>query len=509
MKVKNMQMGLQVFAEEKPHEVAIVCYEQALTFQDLYHRVNTIANSLLELGVTKGDHIAVYMRNRLEMPEIYYAISVVGAVCLPINYMLEGDSLSGLLNGSDARYVFVEGELLPKIEVVKDQLSYVSNKTIIVLDAKPETPFSNYESMLQHGSTEDPTVLVNPDDTFNIMFTSGTTSLPKGIVIDGGTTFKRVHCFTEEWQMNSSSVTLITVPLYHSVGLTFSWLLPLLGSRLIIMREFNPKLTLQWIEDHQITHAFFVPTQYHYLLQVPELEKFQFSSLQLLIAAAAPLSAEMKKQIVGKFRCDLTEFFGSSETSAYITLRPEDVINKATSIGRKLKEKEVEVRLIDADGNDVGLGEDGEFAIRSPYLFSEYYKSPEQTEETFLPGGWYCTGDMGKMDCDGFYYLLDRKKDMLISGGVNVYPKDIEEVVQRHPAVEEVAVIGIPNERWGEAVKAYIVLKKDQSCSAEDMMLFSNEKLANFQRVKEVEFIDALPRNPSGKILKRQLRERK
>lgn len=507
MKVTNMHMGLQVFAEKKPNEVAIVCYEKSLTYQDLYHHVNALANSLVELGVKKGDHIAVYMRNCLEMPVIYYAISSVGAICLPINYMLVGETLSSLLNAADAKYIFVEDEFSSKIEDIKDSLTHVSDKTIITVGSAAGTNFNTYESMIQKGSTENPDVLVTLEDQFNIMFTSGTTSLPKGIVVDSGTTYKRTHSFMEEWGMDSSTVLLISVPLYHSVGLTLSWTLPLLGLRLIIMREFNPVLTLEWIEKHQITHSFFVPTQYHYLLQVPEIEKYDFSSLQLLIAAAAPLSAENKKRILGTFGCGLTEFFGSSETSAYIMLYPDDVIRKAASIGQKMKEPDVEIRLVDNDGNDVASGEDGEFAIRSPYLFSEYYKAPEQTEESFLPGGWYCTGDMGKMDSEGFYYLLDRKKDMLISGGVNVYPRDIEEVVQTHPAVQEVAVIGIPDELWGEAVKAYVVLKEEQSFNAEEMMLFSNEKLAKYQRIKEVEFIDALPRNPSGKILKRELRK--
>ncbi|WP_342515130.1 AMP-binding protein [Sporosarcina sp. FSL K6-1522] len=507
MNITNMQMGLKVFAEQKPHEVAITSYGQSLTFQDLYHRVNALTNSLVALGVQKGDHIAVYMRNRLEMPEIYYAISAVGAVCLPVNYMLVGDSLTNLLNASDVKYVFVEEDQLSQIEAIQDRLTYISSQTIIVVGSTSETPVNHYESMLQQSSIEDPTILVDPDATFNILFTSGTTSLPKGIVFDGDTVFKRTQSFGNEWKMDSSTVTLISVPIYHSVGLTFTWFLPLFGCKLVIMREFDPILTLQWIQDHQITHAFFVPTQYHHLLQVPNIRHYQLSSLQLLIAAAAPLSAEKKKQITEKFNCRLTEFFGSSETSAYIILRPEDVIDKAASIGKKIDETVVEIRLIDAQGNDVSPGEDGEFAIRSPYLFSEYYKAPQETQDSHLPGGWYCTGDMGKIDSDGFYYLLDRKKDMLISGGVNIYPKDIEEVVQLHPAVQEVAVIGIPDELWGEAVKAYIVLKEGQSCSEEEMIHDSNKKLAKFQRIKEVDFIQALPRNPSGKILKRELRK--
>lgn len=507
MKITNMQMGLKVFAEEKPHDVAIVYYDQSLTFQNVYHRVNAIANSLLSLGVKKGDHIAVYMRNRMEMPETLYAIAAVGAVCLPINYMIDGENLLNLLSFSDVQYIFVEKEQLPNIEAIKEQLTFIRNEAIITVGSNSNEEYTNYNTMLQLGSIEDPNIQMSPEDTFNIMYSSGTTSLPKGIVFNEGKVFERMGNATKEWQINSSSITLISVPIYHSVGHTFTWFLPLFGCRIVIMREFNPITSLQMMQEHQVTHAFFVPTQYNFLLQASEVKEYQLLSLQLLISAAAPLSANMKKQIIKQFNCNLTEFFGSSETGAFLYLRPEDVVNKTASLGKK--SEIVEVRLVDNNGNDVGVGEDGEFVIRSPFLFNEYYKLPHETKNAYLPGGWFCTGDMGKIDSEGFYYLLDRKKDMLISGGVNVYPKDIEEVIQLHPAVLEVAVIGIPSKRWGESVKAFVVLKEDKEITEDELIHFCNEKLAKFQRIKELEFINSLPRNPSGKILKRELRKKK
>ncbi|MDF2680573.1 MAG: hypothetical protein K0R47_1763 [Brevibacillus sp.] len=502
----TLHMGLKVFAKNSPHHEAI-CYEdKVLTFREVYERCNALANSLLEIGVKKGDHIAVYMRNRLESAEIYYAISAVGAVCIPMNYMITGDSLVHLLRTSDSRYLFVEEEQLSHFEKVAPQLEQIRPETTIVVSMQPVLPYHHYEKLLAAGSTKDLEISVLPDDPAAILFSSGTTSLPKGVVLTQEVVLQRLLRTAIERKINYTSKALVSTPIYHSVGHSHMFYLSVFGCRLVISREFQPEKVLQLIQNHQVTHAFFVPTQYYLLLQLPTFEQYDLSSLKMLVAAAAPLSEGKKRQIIEKFNCELTEFFGSTETSMFLSLRPREVVKKAASLGQQCDF--VEVRLVDDQGNDVAAGEDGEFVIRGPVLFSHYYNLPQETAESMLPDGWFRTGDMGYQDEEQFYYLRDRKKDMIISGGVNIYPKDIEEVLLMHPDVFEAAVIGFPDEVWGEAVKAFVVLKESAQCDPEELLLFSNEKLAKFQRIKALEFVSSLPRNPSGKVLKRELRLR-
>ncbi|MCU6598945.1 AMP-binding protein [Peribacillus frigoritolerans] len=502
--MENCHSGLKAFAKNKPDVVAITFYNQTLTFEELYYRVNALANSLLKMGVQKGDHIALFMRNRLEMPEIYFAISSIGAVSLPVNYMMKGNNLVQLLNQSDAQYIFVEKELLNNFEEIRDKLHLIKPETTIIVDSSTDK-YVDYRELLSNGSKEETRINVNFEDVISIMFSSGTTSQPKGIVVKQKSIVNRVLRAAIDWKLNYSSVVMVSVPMYHSVGHFYTMMLGLTGCSIVITREFDSRVALHLIEKHQVNHAFFVPTQYYWLLQEPAIDDYQLHSLELLVSGAAPLAKDFKKEIIEKFDCAFTEFFGSSETGIILTLHPEDVISKSGSLGQQVEY--AEIRLVDEGGNDVKLGEDGEFVARGSWLFSGYYGLEKETKEAFLPGGWLKTGDMGKRDEEGYYYLCDRKKDMIISGGVNVYPRDIEEVILSHGAVADTAVIGVADEVWGEAVKAFIVLKPGEKLTQEDVFHYSNERLAKFQRIKMVEFVTSLPRNPSGKILKYELRK--
>lgn len=505
MDIGSVHAGLKVHAKNRPNDVAVVYGNKSLTFRELYRRVTALANSLLEMGIQKGDHVALYMRNRIEMMEALYAISTIGAVSVPINYMVAGENLATLLNQSDARYIFVEIEQLEKFEHIIGRLDSIVEKTTILIDSASQKAYVQYEPLVAKGSTEELNVAVHSSDLFAILFSSGTTSEPKGIMVTHEKNVYRILRSAIDWKTGASDVMLITVPIYHAVGFGLIFRPAILGVKVVITREFDPETTLRLIERQQISQAFFVPPQYVALLQVPTFAEHDLRSLQLLISAGSPLAKDVKKRITENFGCGLLEFFGSSETGAYIIQQPKDVIWKTASIGQQVGY--MEVRLLDGNEKDVGIGEEGEFAVRGPLLFCGYYKQADETEEAFLPGGWFKTGDMGKVDGDGFYYLLDRKKDMIISGGVNVYPRDIEQAIHTHPDVLEVAVIGIPDEKWGEAVKAYVVLRKGRKQSENTLITFANSHLANYQKVKELVFLEKLPRNPSGKILKRQLRE--
>ncbi|ARD47055.1 class I adenylate-forming enzyme family protein [Sporosarcina sp. P33] len=502
--IGTVHSGLKVFAKNRANDVAVVCENQSLTFKELNLRVNALANSLIDLGIKKGDHIALYMRNCIEMVEIFYAISSAGAVLVPLNYMLDRENLAELINKSDAKYIFINQREYPKLEEIADKLEVINNKSIIVIESEANSLCINYEDLVESGSPEDPKVEVASEDLFAILFSSGTTSSPKGSKISHGTqVYRQLRTYIER-SVSNNDVVLITVPMYYSIGFSFCLWPGMMGSKIVITKEFNTIKALELIEEHGVSQAFFVPTQYNTLLQEPSFDKFDLSSLRQLSSSGAPLSKELKNEIIARFNCKLFEFFGSTETASYIIMHPENVVNKTGSIGQQVNY--MEVRLLNEQGKEVDIGEDGEFVVRGPLLFDGYYNQPEETAKSYLPGGWFCTGDMGKMDEEGYYYLLDRKKDMIISGGINIYSKDIEQVIQSHHSVFETAVVGIPDQKWGEAVKAFIVLHQEQSVSKDELMQYFNNKLARFQKIKEIEIITSLPRTASGKVLKRELR---
>lgn len=507
MKHDNLHLGLNLHAKNSGNETALVYEGNRFTFSEFNHRVNTLGQSMLSQGIKEGDHVILYMRNRLEMVEIFYAISSIGAVAVPINYMVRGQDLIQLVNSSDAVFAFVEIEKYPDFEEGLAKFSKIRESNTVLVGDLPkglDENFLVYRTFLTAGHASDIQVPVGSEDLSAFIYSSGTTSLPKGIMLTHGALLTRVLRFAIEWGLSYKDTVLITVPLYHSIGHALMLTLSVLGCKLVVTREFDPEKTIKLMQDEKVTCSIFVPTQYTMMLQVPTIDQYDLSSVRLLISGGAPIIADTKKLIMEKFSCEFSEFFGSTETGAVVVLRPKDVIRKAKSVG--LQAEYAEIRLVDNEGNDVEIGEEGEFAVRWGGLFSGYYNLPEETKKSHMEDGWFLLGDIGKMDDEGFYYLLDRKKDMIISGGVNIYPKDIEEVLYTHPAVLETAVIGTPDEKWGENVKAFVVLKNDEKVEKEELMEYCNQQLAKFQRIKELEFLSSLPRNPSGKILKRELR---
>lgn len=508
MKYQNMHQGLQYHAKTKGNETALIYENQRLTFRQLSDRVEMLGQALMKSGIKKGDHVLLYMRNRLEMAEIYYAVSMIGAVAVPINYMVRGKDFTELVNSSDAVFAFIEIEKLSDFEeCLPNLIRITSQNTVLIRNSINEeagNKYKDYAVFRSSGTNQPIDVEVSPGDLSVFIYSSGTTSLPKGIMLTHGAMLTRSALSTAEWGISEKDTVLITVPMYHSIGQGMIFSLSSHGCRVIITREFDPKRTLQIMQNEKVTYSIFVPTQYNMMLQEPAIDEYDFSSVRLLISGGAPIHANTKKKIMAKFKCEFSEFFGSSESGVIVLLRPKDVIRKAKSVG--VQTEIAEVRLVDQNGNDVAPGEEGEFACRWDGLFSGYYNLPEETKKSFLEGGWFLLGDMGKIDEEGYYHLLDRKKDMIISGGVNIYPKDIEEILYTHPDVLEAAVLGVPDEKWGENVKAFIVLKDGQKASKDELMEYCNQQLAKFQRIKELEFLESLPRNPSGKILKRELR---
>ncbi len=501
----NLHLGLALHAKNNGNGTALVYEDKQLTFAEFYHRVNSLGRSMIAQGIKKGDHVILYMRNRMEMVEIYYAISTIGAVAVPINYMVRGRDLIELVNTSDAVLAFVEIEKESNFNDAMENFKRIKpENTILVGGISKDKDYIDYNEFITSENSTPINVHVGTDNLSALIYSSGTTSLPKGIMLTHGALLTRVLRFAIEWGLSYKDTILITVPMYHSIGHSLMLTLSVLGCKLVVTREFDAEKSIKLMQSEKVSCSIFVPTQYNMMLQVPTIDQYDLSSVRLLISGGAPIHADTKKLIMKKFSCEFSEFFGSTETGAVIVLRPKDVIRKAKSVG--LQGEYAGIRLVENEGKDVGIGEEGEFAVRWGGQFSGYYNLPEETMKSHLEDGWFLLGDVGKMDEEGFYYLLDRKKDMIISGGVNIYPKDIEEVLYTHPAVLETAVIGTPDEKWGENVKAFVVLKEGEKASKSEIMEYCNDQLAKFQRIKELEFLDSLPRNPSGKILKRELR---
>jgi acyl-CoA synthetase (AMP-forming)/AMP-acid ligase II len=345
---------------------------------------------------------------------------------------------------------------------------------------------------------------VEEEDDVIILYTSGTTGVPKGIVLTHRTRLTYCQWCGLEYGMLFDDIHLITTPMYHNVACFLSQTQFFTGGTVVIMRKFSAEGCVGLIEREKITSTFMVPTQLNLVLQKSGTEQRGLSSVRTLITGAAPLATRTKEQIIGLFNCDLQEMYGLAETGPITNMKPGDALRKARCVGQPFFH--MEMRVVDDHGHDVLEGEVGEIAARGPLLLRTYYGNEKAYNDAFRDG-WFLSGDLGRVDDEGFLYLVDRKKDMICSGGFNIYPMDIEEVLHSHPKVHESAVIGVPDEKWGESVLAMVVLRPGQSVTEEELIRYCKDEMATYQAPKIVKFIEELPRNPSGKVLKRELRE--
>ena len=489
------------------HKTALVCGDRRVTWRDFNARVNRVANALLGLGMQKGDKISVVMPNSIEMVEVMCGIVKMGGVLVPLSASVPGLGLVLQVNDSDSKVLFVGPPLDQAIGPHLDELPGVIEGGFIAVGFVADG-WCSYEDLLDGASAAEPDVALTYDDDFNIMYSSWTTGVPKGIVHTHFARHQFALTFTLGFRINFGTVGIVTTPLYSN-GTWLVWLPTLLaGGTVVIMPRFDRSVFLALVQRERVTHAFMVPTQYIVTMEEPDFDRYDLSSLQLLISAGSPLLSATKEQILQRFGCDLAEVYGLTEGLATI-LPPEMVRQKVGSVG--VPWMGFDIRIIDTDGQELPRGEIGEIVGYSTWMMRHYHKQPEKTAEAIWTNergrSYIRTGDIGRLDEDGYLYILDRKKDMIISGGQNVYPIDIEEVLLKHPAVREAAVIGIPHEKWGETLLALIVLQSDATLHAEEMRAWANRQLAGYQRIATVEFRESLPRNQLGKLLKRELRD--
>jgi fatty-acyl-CoA synthase len=487
-----------------------------LSFREYDERGCRLANAWLDMGLKKGDRISVLLYNVVEYMEIYLAAAKAGMVVVPINFRWVGSEIEYVVNDSDSKAFLCSEEFLDEVEPVRGGFEQVDAGRFIFLGDEDKTPdgYVDYETIIDEASPEQPDVNVAPRDTWIHLYTSGTTGRPKGVIRSHESYVAHYFITDVEHAANSDDIGMIVMPLCHVNSTFYSFMFTYVGGGVYIhrARNYDPAELLEIIAREKITFTSLVPTHYILMLNLPEevRKKYDLSCIRQLLISSAPARKETKLGIMEMFpNAELFEAYGSTEAGLVTLLRPCDQLKKPGSIGKECVGTD-EVKLLDEHGNPVPQGEVGELYSRGPAMFDEYWKMPEKTARSFR-GEYFTAGDMARMDEDGYYYIVDRKDNMIITGGEKVYPSDVESIIASHPGVLDVAVIGIPDEKWGEAVKAVVVPKDPNKPPAEDEIIeFTRGKLAGYRRPKSVDIIkpEEMPRTATGKILHRTLRER-
>jgi len=496
-------------ARYRADALAVVCSGERLTWLQMEQRGNRLAHALLRAGVRHGDRVVTLLANCIELLEVYWACARVGAVAVPVSPLLMPAGLATLLADAEPRLIFLSVATRNAGVQASSALGGPPCCVLVGGDAQSDAGQAciPYAAFVDHDAADRIEVPVAPDDLCNIMYTSGTTGLPKGIALTHRIRAHYATLLANAWRMTPESVVLHTGALVFNGA--FVTLMPalLIGCPYILHAQFDPAAFIEDVEREQVTHTMLVPSQITAILDSADFDASRLLSLQVMVSLGAPLPAAHKDRLESLLAGRLHELYGLTE--GFITiLDKRDTAHKRGSVG--IPPPYFDLRIVDEAGQDVPTGAIGEIVGRGPLLMPGYYRRPDLTNQA-IREGWLHTGDLGRVDNDGYLYLVDRKKDMIDSGGVKVYPRDIEEVIARHPEVAEAVVFGIPDDRWGETPVATVKLKPGiaaQDARAEALRDWINANVgAKYQRVSRVLFVTDFPRNAAGKILKRCLRE--
>ena len=505
---------LRVNAKKFPDRMALKDSRRSLTFKEYNERSCRLANGLQKLGLKKGDRICILSHNCLEFMELYAATAKTGIVAVPINWRISPQDMEYVINDSDARAVVVGEKLLEMVNGIRPRIKSIHPGSFIAISDRSQEGYVSYEAVLASGSPDEPGTRADPPDVWIQLYTSGTTGKPKGVVRTHESYIAFYLINAIDYGYTQHDYGLIVMPLCHVNSTFYSFVFTYLGAAVYIHREYNFDAAelLGIIDREKITFTSLIPTHYNLIFNAPEeaRKKFDGSSMKQILCSSAPVRQQMKLEVLKFFRnAALFEAYGSTEAGLVTLLRPEDQLRKLGSIGQECAGTDT-LLILDEDKRPVKPGEIGELYSRGPMMFREYYKMPEKTKSSFS-GEYFSAGDMARIDEDGYYHLVDRKANMIITGGEHVYPTEVEEVISRHPAVFDVAVIAIPHDKWGEAVRAVVILKQGKTATEKEIIDFCAEKgLASFKKPKTVDFIlpEEMPRTATGKILHRILRER-
>ncbi|HVT25434.1 MAG TPA: fatty acid--CoA ligase [Rhizomicrobium sp.] len=500
------------FARTRPNEVAFRFEGRNTTFAEFDRHTNQVANALLAAGIRKGDRICYLGKNSDVYFELFLGAAKTGAVTTPIGWRLAPPEVCYIVNDSRAKLFFVGPEF---IGIASDILSNAPNVQTVVVMEGGTSKWQSFATWRDAQPITPPDVpLASPDIAIQL-YTSGTTGRPKGAMLKHSNfilTHKIMKTAQLDWNIwTTDDISLVAMPVSHISGSGWGFWGIANGARNVVAREFNPHKVLDYIANEGVSKLFLVPSAIQIVLRDPRARSTDYSRVKHLGYGASPIPLDLLREAVEVFGCGFAQMYGMTETAGTIVvLPPEDHDlngnDRMRSAGRPLPA--VEIKIVDERGNALSTGQVGEIATRSPWNMAGYWNLPEATAKTIDKEGWLRTGDAGYLDEEGYLFIHDRVKDMIISGGENVYPAEVENAVYGHPDVAEVAVIGVPDEKWGEAVKAIVVLKPNHSATAEDIIAFARSRIAGFKAPKTVDFVELLPRNASGKVLRRELRER-
>ena len=506
----NIAWWVKRWSELHPHKTAVIFEENQISYLELHQKVNRACCWLQSLGVEKGDRVAVMLSNCPEFLELFLACSKMGVLFVPVNYRLAAPELDYTLTNSRPR-LFVFGD---EFEDTILSLELNRRRPLMLLAGIAGCPVAgdirNYRSEAAACEGQQPFLIdlmapAVPEEAHVIMYTSGTTGQPKGAVLSHRKTF--FNCLNADifFKLHFDDIMLIVLPLFHSGGL-FIQASPVLykGATMILHKSFDPHRTYRDIRHYQVTKFLGVPTVYKALVQAESERKAALSSLRVCAIGGEKLTPELMAQF-NNAGFSLRQIMGQTETSILLWAHEEDVVRKPGSVGKPVFH--AEVRIVDRHGRQCQPGQVGEIVVRGSIMMTEYWQDPAKTEDT-IRGGWLHTGDLARMDEDGYFYLIDRAKDMFISGGENVYPAEVERVLRKHPAVDDIAVVGGPDETWGEVGYAFVIAKPGADLKPEDLIGFCDGHLARYKWPKQILFAEDFPRTALGKVRKTVLRQK-
>jgi acyl-CoA synthetase (AMP-forming)/AMP-acid ligase II len=496
---------VRIHGAKRPDATALVHEGRTTSYGALDRAASQVANALIAEGVKPQARVAHLDKSTDLFFELLFGVAKANAVIVSVNWRLAAPEIVHIVNHAEAEILFVGEEFFPVIENVRDELRTVRKIIAFGRHAGWET----FGAWRDRRPATDPLLPAKPTDTAVQFYTSGTTGLPKGAELINRNFSAMMPLWTEEWLLAPGVPNLVCLPMFHIGGAGWGIAGLFAGATNHVMREFVPAQILETIQRERLQVMLLVPAMILFLVQAPQIRETDLSSLELIVYGASPIPADLLRQAMKVFPCGFQQVYGLTETTGAITLLPatdHDPSDAKKLLSCGYAQKGVELRIVGDDGTDLPAGAVGEIAVRSAQIMGGYWRLPEATARA-IQGDWFFTGDAGYLDEEGYLYIYDRVKDMIVSGGENIYPAEVESALFGHPAVADVAVIGVPDERWGEAVKAVVVKKAGADVTPGELIRWARERIAGYKLPKSVDFVDALPRNPTGKILKRELRK--
>jgi acyl-CoA synthetase (AMP-forming)/AMP-acid ligase II len=506
-----MRLGdiVRLNGRKTPSRVAIVAGERTVSFGELRDSMFRVANAMLGLA-SPGDRVAMLAENLTEYVECYYGVPSAGMALNFLNYRLHPKEWAWILNNAEARVLIVQEKYLDQIETELGDIPSLEHVVVIGGDGRGGYP--SYSDLVGSAAAVEPDVEVDADATAWLLYTSGTTGFPKGAMLTHRNLIVSVLESAIEYEPQPDERTLVAFPLCHVSGYTVP-LTHLRGGQIVLTPMFEPESWMQLVDEYRITSTALAPTMFNFILQHPKVNEYKLTSLRSIGYGAAAMPVEVLRAAMARFGPIVYSGFGMTELGGNVLTFPKAAHVRAVNGEEHLLAScgtpmcLSDVRVVDEQGHECAPGEVGEIVIQSEQVLKGYFRNEEGTRKAF-EGGWFHTGDMARRDDEGFFYIVDRMKDMIISGGENVYSREVEEVLYAHPAVSEAAVIGLPDPTWGENVTAVIVLREGMTATEADIISTARNRLAGFKKPKRVIFLDELPKTVSGKIIKRDLRER-